>query len=323
MTSIRQSDLAAFARCAHQVKLNSVVAQRGERERTLSATVFGTVMHHAAQVMEELHHAGEPDACERAVRTFEHYWHPDHIDAIEPGGIDVFLPRQTWAGLTIRGRDNLRAYYQHLLHDNGMLLATEHTFAVPITLLISRSQPKGFAFSANQSAPEEHTLTGTVDRLALRKDSRGKAHLSVEDFKTGAKPTYLRHALQWTVYAYASLEPGFWDAWPDDDLARIRESLHRRGFTLYRDDSGLPIIPRRGRWIALRDSFGVHDAGWRTPADFERMKVALAQYIRATQADVYPLSISGQVCTYCPFLYSGDCGGVPFDKSDEGVPYPG
>lgn len=309
VTSLRQSDLASFARCAQQVHLDQLLAQGGERGRTLSATVFGTVMHHAVQVMEELHQAGEPNACERAVRTFEHYWHPDNIGELEPYGVDVWLPRQTQGGLLIRGRDNLRNYYRTLTSDTGRLLALELNFHVPWKDPITG---------------DWHDLNGTVDRLALRKDStRKKPYLSVEDFKTGTKPTYLRHALQWTVYSYASLQPEFWTAWPEEDLQLLKDTLRTKGLALYRDGSELPVIPRRGRWIALRDTFGIHDAGWRTLADFQRMDFALRQYIRAVEADVFPLSISGQVCTYCPHLYSGLCGGRAFDKNDEGQPYPG
>lgn len=313
---VRQSHLNSFARCAQQVKLGSVAAEQGRRERTLSASAFGTVMHHAAQVMEELHHAGRADACERAVATFEHHWHPDHIATLVPGGIDVWLPRQTYGGLLIRGRDNLRTYYQHLIHDSGRLLALELEFNLPIAVAV----PPNVIKPAGLTYPEEHTLHGTVDRVALRLTGR-KPYLSIEDFKSGQKETFLRHAVQWTVYSWASLQPGFWSTWPPDDLAALQDPLRRRGCALFFDGSGLPVIPRRGRWIALRDTFGIHDCGWRTAADFARMRVALGQYIAAVQADIYPLAISGQACTFCPHLYSGECAGVPFNKDDEGQPY--
>lgn len=300
---IRQSDLNSFARCARQTQLNNVAEQRGERQKNLSATAFGTVIHHALQTLEERHWAGEADACDVAVATFEHYWNPTNIDALVPGGVDVWLPRQTYGGLLIRGRNNLRAYFEALQHDAGHLLALEHTFEVPW--------------------PPADVITGTVDRLALRVDARRRPYLSIDDFKSGQKPTHLRHALQWTVYAWASLHPQFWDAWDPAHLAEVSEPVAKRGFALYRDGSGLPIIPRRGRWIAVRESFGVHDTGWRTEADFQRMADAINAYVGATQRlAIFPLSISGAVCTYCPHLYSGLCGGTPFDRNAEGQPYP-
>lgn len=305
---IRQSQLASFARCARQVKLEADELAQGRTPDNLSATAFGTVLHHAAQVMEELHHAGRQDACERAVATFEHHWHPDHLGELVPGGIDQWLPRQTRGGLLIRGRENLRAYYVALQHDAGRLLALELNFTVPIQL----AWPDG--------TTEDHELTGTLDRLALRITGR-KPYLSVDDFKSGTKPTYLRHALQWTIYGWASLFEEFWASWDPAQLELLRDPLRKRGFALYFDGSGLPVIPRRGRWIALRDAFGIHDCGWRTPADFARMRVALQQYIAAVRADIYPLAISGQTCTFCPFLYSGKCSGAPHSKDDEGEPY--
>jgi len=305
---IRQSDLASYARCARQVKLETLDISEGRRPDNLSATAFGTVIHHAAQVLEQLHHEGRDDALERAVATFEHHWHHDNIETLVPGGIDQWLPRQTYGGLLIRGRENLRTYHAALQHDAGRLLALELTFGVPIRL----QWPDG--------SSEDHELTGTVDRLALRVTGR-KPYLSVDDFKSGAKPTYLRHALQWTIYGWASLWPEFWAHWEPDQLALIQDPLRKRGLALYFDDSGLPVIPRRGRWIALRDAFGIHDCGWRTPADYARMRAALQQYIAAVRADIYPLAISGQTCTYCPFLYSGRCSGVPHSKDDEGAPY--
>jgi len=305
--NIRQSDLASFARCARQVKLEALDIAEGRRPDNLSATAFGTVIHFAAQLMEELHHAGRDDALQAAVATFEHHWNPENIGKLVPGGIDQWLPRQTQGGLLIRGRENLRTYYQALQHDAGRLLALELAFHVPIQL----DGPDG---------PEDHVLDGTVDRLALRLTGR-KPYLSVDDFKSGAKPTYLRHALQWTIYGWASTRPEFWVSWDPDQLELLKDPLRKRGFALYFDGSGLPVIPRRGRWIALRDSFGIHDCGWRTPADYARMRVALQQYIAAVRADIYPLAISGQTCTYCPFLYSGKCSGVPHDKNDEGEPY--
>ncbi len=311
---IRQSQLASFSRCAMQVSLERLAAQQGRRELVLSATAFGTVIHHAAQVLEELHHEGRTDAGDVAVATFEHYWDPAHIEQLVPGGIDEWLPRQNYGGLLIRGRNNLRTYYAALQADPGHLLALEHTFTVPIIPTVPQSDtyPLG----------EYHELTGTVDRLALR-INRKRPYLSIEDFKSGQKPTYLRHAIQFTAYSWASLAPEFWAAWPTDQLQLIQEPLHRRGFALYHDGSGLPIIPRRGRWISLRETFGVHDAGWRNPQDFTRLHDAVGQYIAALRADVYPLTVSGQTCTYCPFAYSGECGAVPVHNTEDGEPYPG
>ncbi len=315
---VRQSSLASFARCAQQVHLEDVARQRGIRERTLSATAFGTVIHHCAQTLEEKVHEDHPKAIDVAVATFEHYWHPENIGDLVPGGIDEWLPRQTYGGLLIRGRDNLRAYHASLLNDTGVLLALEHSFEVPMRVFVPVTTSAG-----NAQFLEDHELIGTVDRLALRKDSRNRPYISIDDFKSGQKPTYLRHSIQFTAYSWASTRPEFWDMWPAEEVESLAKPLRRKGLALFQDGSGMPVVPRKGRWIALRDSFGVHDAGWRVEADFQRLHKAVGQYIAARRADIYPLSPSGQVCTYCPFMYSGDCGGFPYDSSEEGQPYPG
>lgn len=314
-TRIRQSDLEAYSRCAQQKKLYNQVEQGLlTPPGNLSATVFGTVVHHALQTLESLHHQGRADALKVALATFEHYWKPENLVDLEPGGIQVWLPRQTYGGLRTRGLNNLRAYWEVLKADDGLLMALEHTFEVPVEL----AMPTG---------PEVHTLTGTVDRLSLRTFNR-KPYLSVDDFKSGKKSTYLRYKTQWTVYSYASLHPEFWADW-GDMLDPMVEALHRKKMRLYvgdecplcragtHDPSPWLAIPRRGRWISIRDTFGVHDTGWRLPNDYARLLTALVEYVRANELDVFPLTMSGDTCTYCPFN-NGICGnGVPLADEKE------
>jgi CRISPR/Cas system-associated exonuclease Cas4 (RecB family) len=46
--------------------------------------------------------------------------------------------------------------------------------------------------------------------------------------------------------------------------------------------------------------------------------VALAEYVRAVELGVYPLSMTGENCTYCPFRDA--CAGVPVPDEDHGRP---
>lgn len=316
---IRQSSLEAFGRCAQQ-ELLYTQADQGliTGVPSLSATVFGSVIHHALHVMEELHHAGREDACDVAIATFEHYWEPENLTALEPAGITVWLPRQSYGGLRTRARANLRAYYEVLKADDGLLLALEHTFAVPIELVMDPAT----------GVTETHELAGTLDRLAIRMFSR-KPYLSIDDFKSGKKPTYLRYKTQWTVYAYASLQPAFWDAWTPEMIEPIVAPLHKRKLRLFdgdvcascgpagHDPATFVVIPRRGRWIAVKDAFGVHDTGWRLPNDYARLEVALREYVKAWQNDVHPLTMGGDPCLYCPFSM-GICGdGTPLAGEKE------
>jgi len=296
---IRQSDLATFQRCAQQVKLGRTYGG-GE---TLSATVFGTVFHYALMVLEQLHNAGREDALQVAEQTFLYYWEPDHVPELQesqgdaPVGIQVWLPRTSYGGYRDRGLRGLRLYYNEVLTvDTGILLAVEHTFEVPWDV-----------------DGEVHTLTGTVDRLALRWHNR-QPYLSVEDAKTGKKPTYLRFATQWTLYSAASTKPEFWVDFNDPAFNELHQKLADKKLDLMENPDNFPVIPRRGRWLSFRDGFSIHDAGWRTEADYRRLTVHLREYIKANRADVFPLTVSGEVCTYCQFSRNGMCGGEPLPE---------
>lgn len=284
---IRQSDLGSYNRCPQQKHLYDVKEAAGERGENLSATVFGTVVHHALQIMETLHHEGRKDALDVALATFLHYWHPDNIGELEPGGVDVWLPRETYGGLRARGQEVLKIYYDELTGDTGQLLALEYTFAVPLFI---------------PGDDRQHTLTGTVDRLASRKVLR-KPALTIEDFKTGKAQTYLRWNMQFTAYAWASTQPRFWDGFDDPE----------RAFATTKDWA------RRTYWLDMK-TVTRKDAGWRSEQDYARLMVALREYIRAVELEVYPLNMKGDVCLYCPFSRNGDCGGVPIPDEKDGAP---
>lgn len=262
------------------------------RQSNLSRTIYGTVMHHALQILETEHHAGNSRALEIAKSTFAYYWTPDNMPELASHhpelvhGIDEWLPRDTYGGMRNQGLKALDDYYALLTTDDGELLALELTFKVPVDL----------------GDVGIHILTGTLDRLAVRK-FRSKKYLSIEDFKTGKQPTYLRYNVQWTAYSYAARKPEFWVAWDDEAAA-----MHAR----------FAEVAHRGRWIDIRLN-KVVDAGWRGEQDYARLTVALREYVKAVNADVYPLTMAGDVCLYCPFR-DGTCGGVPVPDEDAGRP---
>lgn len=190
---VRQSDLASWARCNLQKKYQDEARDdpTAPQPQALSATVFGTVVHYCLLVLEKQFHAKKDNALDLATATFEHYWDPKNIDGIAEQ-VQQWLPRQTYGGLRDRGRTMLKSYYEVLQKDDGKLLALEYQFAVPVEV-----------------GGRQHTLTGTLDRLTVRK-WYGTPYLAIEDFKTGKQPTYLRYNMQGTVYAYATTQPEFW-----------------------------------------------------------------------------------------------------------------
>lgn len=291
---IRQSDLASYGRCAHQKFLyDEARAGRVKRPSNLSRTVFGTVMHHCLQTMERLHAEGNADALDVAKSTFAYYWMPDNLPELGQlgghpelvHGIDEWLPRDNYGGMRIKGLQALSDYYELLRTDDGLLLALELNFRIPIDL----------------GDLGQHVLTGTADRVAIRK-FKTKPYISIEDFKTGKQPTYLRYNVQWTVYSWASLQREFWVDFPD---ANERWELYSQW-------------ARRGRWLDIMHNKPV-DTGWRSEADYGRMFVALREYVKAVNLDVYPLTIKGDTCLYCDFR-DGTCGGIPVPDEDAGKP---
>lgn len=294
---VRQSDLSSYSRCPQQKKLSDIARVGGTaRPPQLSMTAYGSVMHNSVFVMEKLHSQANPDALAKAHVSFDYYWDPDNIHQIcEP--VDIWAAKQTWAGLKRKGHAILDVYHESMVKDTGKLLALEVPFNLPFAL------PDG----------STHTLHGTMDKLALRKTG-SNTYVSVEDYKTGKDyPDKLRWNLQFSVYGWATLQRAFWtDAWGEEEGG----ALHTR----------FQQLARRGTWVSLRKGVDKMDAGWRGWADYSRMWVGIEQYIRAVEADIYPLSMRGDVCEYCKFGQPNAddvvlCGGVAVPGKDHGAPW--
>ena len=305
---IRQSDLASYQYCAQQVKLKKAAKADGWQEPVLSATARGTVLHYAFEVLQKLHHEGRADALDVALATFEHYWEPAHIGEISEGPVTEWIGHDTWGGLLQRSLGNLRAAYEWIKKDKSVLLGLEHTFDVPIVI-----------------DGEQHTLHGTIDRLALRMIN-SRPVIGVDDLKGyRRKKTHLDWATQWTLYSYASLQPQFWEPFYVDDaiaegFAEIVDRLDRRGLAIYAAsaDDSREVLPRAGRLLWAWDGFQAVSTGYRTEAHYARLRAHLREYIKSVRADIYPLTVDGHVCSYCPFG-NGICGDAPLPARQEGI----
>lgn len=292
---VRQSDLASYSRCPQQKKLGDQA--KAGLIRTipdqLSMTAYGSVMHYAVSVLERLYNENRSDALEKAHATFSYYWDPANISAIcDP--VTIWAARQTWAGLGRKGHQTIDLYAKYLVTDVSKLLALEVEFNLPFEL-----------------DGEQHTLHGTMDRLSLRKLS-GTPYVSVEDYKTGqnygTRKGDLRWNAQFTLYLWATTQEKFWiDAWGQEEGRAL--------FTRF------SLLARRGTWISLKNGVDRQDAGWRGPQDYARGWLAIREYVKAVKADIYPLSITGATCFWCPFR-EGICGGVAVPSEDHGRPEP-
>lgn len=309
---ISQSALTSWSRCQLQRfyelrARNDPEAPQGE---ALSATVYGSVVHYALQAMELAMHEGRDDALQVGLRTFEHYWHPDNVTAIAER-ITEWLPRQTYGGLRERGRITLTTHYDLLKNDKSYVLGLEYPFAVPLEV-------RG----------RLHTIVGAIDRLAVRQHYR-KPYIGLDDNKTGKQPTYLRYNMQGTMYALASTMEEFWRGWPesgagemehfeDADLERLETLFDSWGYRLHRGVPGdAPLAARRFRWVNLQE-LKFADGGWRVDQDYARAVLAVDAYVRSSEAGIYSVNTTGEICRYCAFRK--DCGGVGLPNESAGAP---
>lgn len=289
---VHQSDLQSWNRCPQEFRFDRIGdARKGQN----SATAFGSVLHHAMHILER-----EKDL-DVAIKTFLFYWHPMNTEAICPpipsGG---WLPMHSYGELRKRGVDTLRKYADVLRHDDHELLALEFEFVVPLHMMVNG---------------REVFLAGTADRLAARW-YRQRETLCVDDFKTGQQKWNLRHNVQGSAYAYASLQPEFWLGNTVEGYRLLGEKpityispgfseqealddrFAHRGAEL--NERFSPDIARRFTWINLK-SFKWVDGGFRGPQDFDRLRKAAEQLILSCDAGIFPLRIDGETCKFCAF----------------------
>lgn len=262
----------------------------GLPDETNSMAAYGSVMHHSIEAMERMVHEEQvpvKEAAQRAVETFCFYWHPLNIGAIcEAVPSDGWLPNSGYMELRARGIECLYAYPEFMQFGMHQVLALEYGFMVPVI------------GTWDDDLGEPHMLGGTVDRLAIRQKRR-QTLVSIEDLKNGSVPKYLRHNLQFTTYVYASLQRPFWVG------NRGEEGFgEERGDELFRR---YQQAERNGMWIDLK-TMKLHDCGPRNAVDFQRLTLAINQYVALIKADIFPLSISGANCKFCP--YRKVCGGT-------------
>jgi hypothetical protein len=200
---VHQSGFGAVSRCAAEEGYR----RAGMPMATNSGAAYGSVMHHAVQVLEREVATGTSRqvALQTAIETFAHYWIPANIHAIcEPVPADGWLPQQSFSILRERGFEVLKSYAQLMQVDDTELLATEFGFMVPIL------------GTWDYKLGEPHYLAGSVDRLGAR-FWRRQLFLAVDDWKTAKLAAYLRQNLQGTAYCYASTKREFWTGHRGED----------------------------------------------------------------------------------------------------------
>lgn len=288
------SQLGAFMRCPMQYKYDKIDKRPG---KALSATVYGTVIHHGLHTFERdiatYRAQGMPaseavdKALKTALSTFDYYWHPHHLEEVSGvPEIDIWIRGDSYGLLRQKGLSTLEQYAELWRADQHHLLSLEHPFEVTLHGTVDRV------------TGEPHTISGYVDRLVVRWE-RGKPILDTDDWKTGVRKAWLRHHLGLTVYCYASTQPEFW--LPFGNQA---EEFHQR-FADY---------PRRAFWYDVK-KFERVNAGFRAEQDYQRLTYAAQSVADSIQAGIFPLRIDGDTCQYCPHREHCPEGiGVPDDS---------
>lgn len=120
----------------------------------------------------------------------------------------------------------------------------------------------------------------------------------VRTHNTAAKrPTYdyLEDDLQFTAYAFASLQEEFWTGIPSGP------ELWRK----YQD------YPRWGEWVHLKGPMRL-DAGERRPVHFNRLVMACNAFALSVDMRIFVPTISGETCKYCS--HRKQCGLPPVEN---------
>lgn len=249
-----QSTLKTWGRCPLQYYWQTV--KQSPREE-MSASVWGTCMHEAIMKMEMSRDL------QVGLDLFMDLW--------DKAEYDVLLPRQSHSGYLDMGQRALRDWWFLIQWESDVVLAREYQFQVTLG---------------------DHTLVGTIDKLALRTMKHGEQVVLVSDYKTSSKaPTrdYLAHDLQFTTYAYATTQPEFWDN-VQNGLEFYKATLDMRRF---------------GEWCHLRTTKRI-DAGVREQYHYNRLQYACDMIAQSVSLGVFPPNISGEVCEYCE--YRKPCG---------------
>lgn len=234
-----------------------------------AAASFGKIIHASLQLYNEV---GDLDI---TIEKFKEWWESPDLLGCAPD----YWPRYTsYAGLLELGLEILRNYHFDLQWEQRTVVGTEHGFLVPFG---------------------EHELIGYVDLLELRKSGNGRRLLRLIDYKTASKQPYksdLFLDVQFTVYAYASLQPEFWLG-NGPEFPGIPN-----GAELFEE---FAKVPRRPIWYHLRTN-KEFDCGPREDEHFKQLYRLCDEIEKAEEKQVHIPRIGESSCTWCSYV--NECG---------------
>lgn len=251
---VRQSTLKTWMDC--NLKYYFQHDQKVQREQS-SALSWGTAIHEAVLAMEVARDL------QVGIDRFCAIWDDLPAHSLD---YDYLLPRNSHLGYRENGITALRNWWSLIQWESDVVLGREYPFSVPIG---------------------DHTLTGTIDKLALRQLKHGEWVVLVSDYKTNSKaPTrdYLAHDIQFSAYCYATTRPEFWANIPHGDDIYAQHVASRRF----------------GEWAHLRTTKRI-DAGVREQYHYNRLLTLIDNMDLSIAMGIYNPNVTGASCEYCEF----------------------
>lgn len=236
-------------------------------EQVNAKTMYGSFIH------EALYHYNITGNIEDAKTLFLYEWE----NMSEP---DWWPKGTTFHGLRQKGIETLDGYHEKHQWETRQIVAAEHRFCVPFG---------------------DHELSGIVDLIEIRKDSKGKPSLLIIDYKSAnRKPTVkeLNFDIQFTGYAYAATRREFW--FGHDELnsdGEIKYGPIKGAEDLWDYAQTLPVQPM---WYHLNDNKEI-PAGMRDQGDLTRFYRSMEEIANAIDKGVFVPNISADTCQWCPY----------------------
>lgn len=267
--TLHQSDLKTWMACPLRWRYQHV--DNLAREQSASLT-FGSIMHEAVMRMEM------SEDLDAAITFFLDSW--DDPKSLDPRYvIDYYVRSTNFKKYRELGQRILRDWWSIAQWNSDIVLAREYFFDVPIGTRGNR-------------------LAGTIDKIVLRHDAAtGSYSVVIIDYKTNSKvPTYewLEDDLQFTAYALASLDRGFWANMTDGAILA----------------DATATLPRRGEWVSLQTNKRM-DAGERGPQQYHRLIAMVDAMAESIEQKIFVPTISGESCRWCEFR--AQCGLRPIE----------
>jgi hypothetical protein len=255
-----------------------------------SAASFGNCVHAALEEFCKTHNLDE------ALKLFEYYWTNPDVLGVTP---DIWIKGTSFGGYMEKGKDSIRMYAESKKWIKREFIASEHSFLVPFG---------------------DFELTGKVDLLEFSTDKNGYDSVKITDFKTNKKKPFmgnLRLNIQFTIYDYASRQPEFWYGVPQETPEGEKDYETFPALTLKDTLFNSPDDAWERAQQCTRDPswFGLMQAqewscGERNNSDYARLYRVAKEVEKAIDNNVFVPNISGDSCTFCPYV---DPCRLPFD----------